>query len=94
MKLCNALLYKSTIMDKTIKFTDQDHTLGNLLRSELIEDPDVIFAAYKKLHPMFREIELRVQTLETTVDEALDGAISRLTGQIDEFVNKFECAQK
>ncbi|KAI9674483.1 MAG: DNA-directed RNA polymerase II core subunit [Caeruleum heppii] len=46
----------------TFTFAGEDHTLGNLLRSELLRSPHVTFAAYKVPHPLFSSFELRVQT--------------------------------
>lgn len=40
----------------------EDHTIGNLLRAYLVKSPNVLFAAYKTPHPLFANIELRVQT--------------------------------
>ncbi|MCJ1241275.1 DNA-directed RNA polymerase II core subunit [Varicellaria rhodocarpa] len=42
--------------------TKEDHTLGNLMRSQLLKDPRVKFAGYKVPHPLFSKIELRIQT--------------------------------
>ena len=44
----------------------EDHTTGNLLRMQLLKDPDVLFAAYKHPHPIQHHIELRVQTAIVT----------------------------
>ncbi|CAN8076392.1 unnamed protein product [Agarophyton chilense] len=44
----------------------EDHTLANLLRMQLIRDPDVVFVGYKHPHPMDHHIELRVQTSSST----------------------------
>lgn len=53
-------------------FNKEDHTLGNLLRSTLLQNEHVIFSAYKIPHPLFPKFELRVQTDdETTPKEAL-----------------------
>lgn len=44
----------------------EDHTLANLLRMQLIRDPDVLFVGYKHPHPLDHHIELRVQTSTNT----------------------------
>jgi DNA-directed RNA polymerase subunit L len=41
---------------------DQDHTLGNCLRYQLLQDSRVRFAGYKKAHPLEEKIEIKVQT--------------------------------
>lgn len=40
----------------------EDHTLGNVIRHKLLEDQDVIFAAYRIPHPLEHVMHLRVQT--------------------------------
>ncbi|KAJ9112374.1 hypothetical protein QFC19_000795 [Naganishia cerealis] len=40
----------------------QDHTLGNMLRSQLLLDKNVIFAGYRIPHPLTNQVELRIQT--------------------------------
>ena len=35
-------------------FNKEDHTLGNLLRSRLLQTPHVTFSAYKVPHPLVR----------------------------------------
>ncbi|KAI9874810.1 MAG: DNA-directed RNA polymerase II core subunit [Pleopsidium flavum] len=43
-------------------FNKEDHTLGNMLRSRLLQSNHVTFAGYKVPHPLFSTFELRVQT--------------------------------
>ncbi|KAL8803209.1 MAG: hypothetical protein Q9182_003310 [Xanthomendoza sp. 2 TL-2023] len=43
-------------------FNKEDHTLGNMLRSRLLQNPHVHFSGYKVPHPLFSNFELRVQT--------------------------------
>ncbi|KKK24122.1 DNA-directed RNA polymerase II subunit RPB11 [Aspergillus rambellii] len=43
-------------------FNKEDHTLGNLIRSRLLQSSNVLFAAYKVPHPLVPKFELRVQT--------------------------------
>jgi len=43
-------------------FAKEDHTLGNMLRSQLLRTPNVIFAGYRVPHPLFSAFDLRVQT--------------------------------
>ncbi|CCH61369.1 hypothetical protein TBLA_0E03150 [Henningerozyma blattae CBS 6284] len=47
-----------------ITFEKEDHTLGNLIKSELLHDPKVLFAAYKVEHPLFARFKMRIQTVE------------------------------
>jgi len=52
-------------------FLDEDHTLGNLLRVQLLRDPDVVFAGYKLPHPLEPRIVLNVRTKPTTSPTAV-----------------------
>eukprot|EP00919_Chromeraceae_sp_WS-2016_P023322 GHVR01055422.1.p1 GENE.GHVR01055422.1~~GHVR01055422.1.p1 ORF type:complete len:148 (-),score=31.22 GHVR01055422.1:133-546(-) len=40
----------------------EGHTIGNLLRSQLLKDDKVIFSAYKVPHPLEQKVMHRVQT--------------------------------
>jgi len=44
------------------KINKEDHTLGNMLRGQLLHSPHVVFSGYRMAHPMFAQIELRVST--------------------------------
>ena len=46
----------------TIIVLQQDHTLGNALRCQLLKQPNVRFAGYKKPHPLEEKIEIKVHT--------------------------------
>ncbi|KAK9457245.1 DNA-directed RNA polymerase [Dipodascopsis uninucleata] len=73
-----------------IKFEREDHTLGNLLRAQLLQDPRVLFAAYKVEHPLFANFVLRIQTEEGyPPKEALKNAIMTLIGQLDRLKKEF-----
>ncbi|CBK21266.2 uncharacterized protein [Blastocystis hominis] len=38
----------------------EDHTLGNIMRMDMIEDPNVKFVGYRVPHPLSTCIEMRV----------------------------------
>ncbi|CAH1762217.1 20111_t:CDS:2 [Entrophospora sp. SA101] len=46
----------------TFDIQKEDHTMGNLIRHKLLQEPHVIFAGYKVPHPLENNIFLRVQT--------------------------------
>ena len=46
----------------TIMVSQQDHTLGNPVRYQLLQNNHVRFAGYKKPHPLEERIELKVHT--------------------------------
>lgn len=74
-----------------IKFEREDHTLGNLLRSQLLQDSRVIFAAYKVEHPLFANFLLRIQTEEGySPKEALKNACSAILHQLTVLQQKFK----
>ncbi|GBE61850.1 RNA polymerase small protein [Babesia ovata] len=46
----------------TFSIENEDHTLGNTLRTLLVEREDVVFAGYSVPHPMQPEVNIRIQT--------------------------------
>ncbi|WRT67109.1 uncharacterized protein IL334_004075 [Kwoniella shivajii] len=48
----------------TILLRKQDHTLGNMIRAQLLLDPTVLFAGYKVPHPLENDIIIKIQTDE------------------------------
>ncbi|KAF7133919.1 hypothetical protein CNMCM5793_005385 [Aspergillus hiratsukae] len=76
-------------------FNKEDHTLGNLLRSRLLQNSHVIFAGYKVPHPLVPKFELRVQTDgEVTPKDALLAACHDLVKDLGilsrEFTKEYE----
>ncbi|KAI6655165.1 DNA-directed RNA polymerase II subunit RPB11 [Oopsacas minuta] len=69
----------------------EDHTLGNLLRAQLLKDPQVIFAGYKVPHPLEHKFVLRVQTNDGyTPQEALSVAITDLISELNLLEESFK----
>ena len=69
----------------------EDHTLGNLIRCQLLKDPAVLFAGYKNPHPLEHKVILRVQTTsEYTPQEALMNAITDLISELSLFEERFK----
>ncbi|KAH9847450.1 RBP11-like subunits of RNA polymerase [Lenzites betulinus] len=75
----------------TIKIVKQDHTLANLLRSQLLSMPQVLFAGYKVPHPLHPYFLLKIQTdgSETPV-QVLETACTKLIGTIATLEAKFK----
>ena len=44
----------------TITIQKEDHTLGNIVRQQLLRDRRVRFAGYRKPHPLFDLVEIKV----------------------------------
>merc|ERR1712141_998531 len=69
----------------------EDHTLGNMIRCQLLKDPNVIFAGYKNPHPLENKIILRIQTTsDYTPQDALKNAITDLMAEISLFEERFK----
>lgn len=69
----------------------EDHTLGNLLRAQLLKDPKVLFAGYKVPHPLEYKFVLRVQTTEGYMpQEALSTAITDLISELNLLEEQFK----
>mmetsp|Transcript_61681 Transcript_61681/g.75627 ORF Transcript_61681/g.75627 Transcript_61681/m.75627 type:complete len:126 (+) Transcript_61681:49-426(+) len=58
----------------TFKVLKEDHTLGNIIRMQLLQDESIIFAGYKVPHPLDHELIIKVRTdgSKTTVGAMLD----------------------
>ncbi|WVQ98717.1 hypothetical protein IAU59_005848 [Kwoniella sp. CBS 9459] len=48
----------------TVLLRKQDHTLGSMIRAQLMLDPTVLFAGYKVPHPLENDIIIKIQTDE------------------------------
>ena len=60
----------------------EDHTIGNLLRMQLLRYDDVLFAGYRMPHPLENRIVVRVQTTgRRTPAQALSTAIGHLEAE-------------
>ena len=44
----------------TITVNGEDHTLGNIIRQQLLKDRRVKFAGYRKPHPLFDLLEFKI----------------------------------
>lgn len=58
----------------------EDHTLGNLLRVQLLRDPNVRFAGYRMPHPLIFDTHVRVETMDSKISpkNVFDCALSDL----------------
>ncbi|KAI0822953.1 RBP11-like subunits of RNA polymerase [Trametes gibbosa] len=75
----------------TIKIVKQDHTLANLLRSQLLNMPQVLFAGYKVPHPLHPYFLLKIQTDgSATPVQVLEIACTKLIGTIATLEAKFK----
>jgi len=72
------------------KFNKEDHTIGNLLRMQLLRDPGVRFVGYQHPHPLVNYISLRIQTNSSTVEpfEVLLNAFEDLGNETDHLMTQ------
>ncbi|KAG5652084.1 hypothetical protein H0H81_006347 [Sphagnurus paluster] len=75
----------------TIKIVKQDHTLGNMLRAQLLSMPQILFAGYKVPHPLHPYFIIKIQTDGTvTPQEVLEQACTKLIGTLASLEAKFK----
>ena len=72
----------------TFTLNKEDHTVANLLRMQLLRDPNVRFVGYIHPHPLIHRIDLKIQTTSSTVPpvDSLSAAIEDLTGETDHLI--------
>ncbi|KAK6902901.1 DNA-directed RNA polymerase II subunit RPB11 [Kwoniella mangroviensis CBS 10435] len=74
----------------TILLRKQDHTLGNMIRAQLLLDPTVLFAGYKVPHPLENDIIIKIQTDErSNPADALKRACHLLIRQTVQIKSQF-----
>jgi len=61
------------------------HTFPNLLRSALLKDSKVKFAAYKLHHPYDKQAEFIVKTEGKTPKKALANALKQINSELADF---------
>ena len=72
------------------RFNKEDHTIANLLRMQLLRDPNVRFAGYIHPHPLVHYVDMKVQTNSSTTDPkaVLSNAIEDLSGETDHLITQ------
>uniref|UniRef100_A0A2I2YG85 DNA-directed RNA polymerase RBP11-like dimerisation domain-containing protein n=1 Tax=Gorilla gorilla gorilla TaxID=9595 RepID=A0A2I2YG85_GORGO len=83
---------KDTKVPNACLFTinKEDHTLGNIIKSQLLKDPQVLFAGYKVPHPLEHKIIIRVQTTpDYSPQEAFTNAITDLISELSLLEERF-----
>lgn len=87
---------KDTKVPNAFVFTisKEDHTLANMLRAQLLKDPQVIFAGYKIPHPLEHKVILRIQTVDHDYSpiQAIENAIKDLIIEMDLLEDRFKVA--
>jgi DNA-directed RNA polymerase II subunit RPB11 len=87
----NIKILKETSNRLEIEIPNEDHTLGNLMRTKLLKDSSVLFAGYQIVHPLTGGIRLVIETnKDGNPREALMKAISQVEEDTKEFKDKFK----
>jgi DNA-directed RNA polymerase II subunit RPB11 len=89
------IIEKDTKVPNAAVFTvnKEDHTLGNALRTQLLKDPQVVFAGYKIPHPLEAKFVLRIQTTpDYSPQEAFTNAITDLISEVSLMEERFSAA--
>merc|ERR1711879_278234 len=77
----------------TFNIEKKDHTIGNLLRMQLLSDPDVVFAGYKVPHPLKHTTVIKVQTNHNSSPvAAMTNALTDLLGEFNLLSERFNSA--
>ncbi|XP_013379289.1 DNA-directed RNA polymerase II subunit RPB11-like [Lingula anatina] len=89
------IIEKDTKVPNAALFTvmKEDHTLGNMLTTQLLKDPQVLFAGYKIPHPLEHKFVLRIQTTpDYSPQEAYTNAITDLISEVSLLEERFKDA--
>mmetsp|Transcript_22792 Transcript_22792/g.38033 ORF Transcript_22792/g.38033 Transcript_22792/m.38033 type:complete len:123 (+) Transcript_22792:46-414(+) len=72
----------------------EDHTLGNLLRMQILRDPSVRYAGYRIPHPLILECHVRVETMDSklTPAQVFESALADLQLETEQLDRKFDAA--
>lgn len=76
----------------TFVFAKEDHTLGNLLRIQLLRDPSIRYAGYRIPHPLIFDCHVRIETTtsQLTPVQGLDSALQDLQLETEHLDRAFE----
>ncbi|KAH9947549.1 DNA-directed RNA polymerase [Amylocystis lapponica] len=75
----------------TIKVLKQDHTLGNMIRAQLLAMPQILFAGYKVPHPLQPYFLIKIQTDGSVTPAAvLEQACLKLIATLASLETKFK----
>lgn len=76
----------------TFILAKEDHTLGNLIRIQLLRDPKVRFAGYRMPHPLIFDCHIRIETMDaiSTPKQVLDAALNDLQMELDTLDREFD----
>lgn len=76
------------------KLVGETHTFANLLKSHLVDDPNVEFVAYKLEHPSDKDAMFIVRTKGKDAKKVLLDAAKRVQEDVEELQGAFDKALK
>jgi len=85
-------ILKKTGNEMEFELEGEGHTFCNVLRKELLNDPNVEYAAYRIDHPLVGVPVFYVRTKGKDPIEALIDATNRIRKSTEEFMEKFKKA--
>lgn len=77
-------------LSRVYKIKKQTHTLGNVLKSVLLQNENVNFAAYSVPHPLTEQIEMRIQVNEGDANVAMKDSLNELMKQVEHLDSIFD----
>ncbi|KYN96851.1 putative DNA-directed RNA polymerase 2 [Plasmodium gaboni] len=60
----------------------EDHTIGNLIKMQLCQDPKVLFAAYRQPHPLQNAIEITIKPKGYAGVKLLSDNVNNILSQV------------
>lgn len=92
--LCKSISCSSTLSSMHIA-EREDHTLGNMVRSQLLQDEHVRFAGYQIPHPLEHQLHVRVHTSNTSSPpDAIKASLNQLLTELDSAITSFQSERR
>ncbi len=92
--LMAALSIKIDDTSAVYTFTNEGHTLGNILSRQLEKHPGVMFSAYEVPHPLDNKMEVTFMTEEEDPKQAMRLAVMPVIDLLDNLEKKLKTALK
>ena len=73
----------------TLEITDEDLAIGYILRKELLENNEVVFAGAVKPHPLVNNFKVQVETKKKDAMEQVVTSSDKAVQTINEIFEKF-----
>jgi len=80
--------------DELLRIEGEDHTLANLLCSELYQDDAIQSASYTLDHPLTKAILFHVSTEGKSPEKAMEAAADRLVKKLQELKREMQTKLK